>query len=428
MPTYFLNDDVKEIFSTEGDAKSNFFGYYYTNPLDKTSQKLIAHRIDFDGRDVSEKDVAEIGVWDIGSCEFHSLGYTSALNLQQGSMAQWLPGSNDEKVIYNDVKDGKAVSVILDIENGNKKVLPYSIYALSPDGKFALSQNYERLYYCRPGYNYLTVKSEKLNKPVSDDDGIFKIDLETEKVTQLISTEKLVNDFHRPDMDGVDNWLEHIILNPSGTRFAFLHRWMVEGFGHKTRLFTADIDGTNLHMFPDSGFYSHMGWKNDEVFTIWGMEQSKKAKAVNFVNAFGILQKTIGPIYRFVRRNFVKNIDKVALPTYGYLNMWDKSDRVEVLGKGVLTEDGHNTWTRDERYMLTDTYADNEGFRHLLLYDNENNEVTEIGKFYSPYNECGYRCDLHPRFDHSENLVIIDSAHNEGKRQMYVYDISKLKN
>ena len=93
---------------------------------------------------------------------------------------------------------------------------------------------------------------------------------------------------------------------------------------------------------------------------------------------------------------------------------------------GVLTENGHNSWTRDRRYMITDTYNDAAGFRHLLLYDGFENTLTKLGSFYSPYNDTGYRCDLHPRFDRKERYVTIDSAHKIGWRQIYVVDLGSI--
>ena len=78
--------------------------------------------------------------------------------------------------------------------------------------------------------------------------------------------------------------------------------------------------------------------------------------------------------------------------------------------------------------MLTDTYEDAEFRRHLLLYDHDVGEVTEIGRFYSVRETCdtGFRCDLHPRWDHSGGRVCIDSSHRGDERQMYVVDVSEV--
>lgn len=72
--------------------------------------------------------------------------------------------------------------------------------------------------------------------------------------------------------------------------------------------------------------------------------------------------------------------------------------------------------------MLTDSYADKEDYRNLLLYDCNNRKHIVFGRFHSPFNCCGYRADLHPRFSRDEKSVIIDSAHS-GRHQIYVYDL-----
>lgn len=90
--------------------------------------------------------------------------------------------------------------------------------------------------------------------------------------------------------------------------------------------------------------------------------------------------------------------------------------------KGRLSTDGHPSFTSDGRFMLTDTYADRDGNRHLLLYDTRSEKLYELGRFYSPFNNCGYRCDLHPRFSRDEQSVIIDTAHS-GKHQVLMLEI-----
>ena len=76
--------------------------------------------------------------------------------------------------------------------------------------------------------------------------------------------------------------------------------------------------------------------------------------------------------------------------------------------------------------MLTDSYEDAEFDRHLYLYDHEATELIEIGLFHSVPETCqtGWRCDLHPRWGHSGNLVCIDSSHENDERQMYLIDVT----
>jgi len=104
----------------------------------------------------------------------------------------------------------------------------------------------------------------------------------------------------------------------------------------------------------------------------------------------------------------------------------DLTGEREIIGEGVLTQNGHCSYSPDRRWILTDTYPDYRGFRHLLLYNTKKNILVEIGKFFSPPElEGEIRCDLHPRWSKDGKKVCIDSAH-EGSRQMYIIDVTDI--
>ena len=106
----------------------------------------------------------------------------------------------------------------------------------------------------------------------------------------------------------------------------------------------------------------------------------------------------------------------------------DQSDKVELIADGVLTTDGHCSYSPDGRWVLTDSYPDRERMRTLILYRPDDNYRVDIGRFFSPKELDGeIRCDLHPRWSRDGQKVCIDSAH-EGHRQMYVLDVSDIVN
>jgi len=427
-----IDKRVEVVFHTDQDF-SHFFGYYDKSPLNSGGNLMLAHRVSFDGRPVTENDKAEVGYYDLDSGEWYSLGQTRAFNWQQGAMLQWLPPDYASRVIYNDRKADQFVSVIVDVETGQREVIPFPVYAVHPSGTFALAANYERLYFCRPGYNYQGVVKPKWDRPIHEEDGIFRVDLRTGDVELLISTRQVCDMGNLPSgAEQYNHWLEHMMWNPSGSRFAFLHRWDDPPGGHTTRLFTANADGSDIYMFPDTGFYSHMGWRTDDEFTIWTLKPKTMVRRLVSKKELSLLRRIVRPPYRWVRDHLLTEVMQASLRKklggeQAYLQMWDRSDKVEVLGENVLTHNGHNTWSPINRnIMLTDTYADDEQFRHLLLYFKDVDKVVEIGRFYSPFNESVYRCDLHPRWSRRGRQVIIDSAHEGRRRQMYVLDIEQL--
>lgn len=415
---YELSEDASVEFETP-DTQSHFFGYYDKSPFDSSGERLLAHRASFDGRKVKASDSAEVGYFDLDDESFHTLGTTQAFNWQQGSMLQWLPPDYDQRVIYNDREDDGFRSVIVDTETGEETVLSSPIYAIHPSGEFALTVNFERMVFCRSGYSYRGVESEKWDVPLHEDDGIFRVDLDSGETSRILGTREVCEFDWKPEFEERDNWLEHVMWNPSGTRIAFFHRWSDGDGGFTTRLYTADPDGSNLFEFPDTGLYSHMDWRDDERFTVWGIKPSGYQETERFVRDNVFLSTVAKPVYRFLKDRLVGSRMDEVLPERCFIDFRDQSQEFETLPSEVLTHDGHNTWRGDDRWMLTDTYPLEGDNQHLLLYDDQDETAHELGTFYSTAAHSAYKCDLHPRWDRDEERIVVDSAHKD-RRQMVV--------
>ena len=93
----------------------------------------------------------------------------------------------------------------------------------------------------------------------------------------------------------------------------------------------------------------------------------------------------------------------------------DRTDRVEVVGPDVLTQDGHCTYLPfpdRRRWILSDTYPDRDRLQHPHLYDVVRGVKHPLGHFRSPPEYTGeWRCDTHPRFSPDGRSVVIDSPH-----------------
>ena len=78
------------------------------------------------------------------------------------------------------------------------------------------------------------------------------------------------------------------------------------------------------------------------------------------------------------------------------------------------------------RWILKDTYPDQDRLQHVYLYDTQDNKRVPLGDFLSPKEYVGeWRCDTHPRFSPDGKKVVIDSAHASG-RQMHLIDLQPL--
>lgn len=413
---------VRVVFSTPPDH-SHFFGYYYHSPLSADGRHLLAHRVHFEGRNVEASDHAEVGYFDLQDGSWRVLGTTRAINWQQGAMLQWLGPDFQSRAIYNDQEGERFVARVADVASGSRRTLPHAIYAVHPSGRSALGVRFERHYFCR-AYHYEGVRDDRWNVAIHPEDGIVAIDLEAGDARLLLRTADIATFDPTSAMMGASHWLEHLIWNRSGTRFGFLHRYG-NNTSFATRVFTVDADGTRLFSLPGHTDYSftHMGWRDDSTFVNYAVKSQPLAKAyASVVGSTNPLKAVVMWAFRAMKRIIPSDFVDRRREQSGYALVRDREKVEELLSTGLLRRDGHPSWTRDGRYMLTDTYADEAGYRHLLLYDAATDRLHSAGRFFSPFNNCSYRCDLHPRFSHDERWIIIDTAHT-GRHQMLVLDV-----
>ncbi|MGQ9730058.1 MAG: hypothetical protein ACUVX8_02175 [Candidatus Zipacnadales bacterium] len=365
----------------------HFFGYYDKFPWDVTGRYLLALGIDFIDRPPTPEDKARIEMIDLAEDgKSILLDETLAWNWQQGTMLQWLGTAPDRLIIYNAREGDRYVSIVRDVFTGETRQLPRPVYAISRDGRQAVTLNFSRVHRHRPGYGYNGVPDAWETDPHPAEDGIYWMNLTTGENRLIISLEQIVNLGHDDTMDNTSHWFNHLQFNQDGSRFIFLHRWK-NPRGWYTRLFTAAPDGSDIYCLNDHEMTSHFDWRSPTQVLAWARRHD-----------------TGDHYYLFT----------------------DQSERIEMLGEGILTSDGHCSYSPDGRWILTDTYPNKEHLRTLLLYRPEDERRVDIGHFYAPPELAGeIRCDLHPRWNRDGTQVCFDSAH-EGERQMYIIDVSAI--
>lgn len=365
--------------------RHHFFGYYDKFPWNSTGRYIVVLEIDFIDRPNEPEDSATVGLVDLHeNNKWIPLAKTRAWNWQQGSMLHWLPTEPDCMIIHNDREKDRFVSVIRDIHTGETRTLPRPVYAVSKDGKSAVTLNFARVHQTRPGYGYCGLSDPWQDELYPKEDGIYWMDLTTGENRLIISLAQIVDIRHDSSMDNAKHWFNHLLFSPDDTRFIFLHRWKRSDGGRFTRLFTANRDGSEIYCVSDHEMVSHFDWKNPRQILAWARQ---------------------------------KGIDDQ------YFLFTDQTDNKEIVGEGILTCDGHCSYSPDRRWILTDTYPDKERMRTLILYRPSDKRRIDIGKFFAPPELDGeIRCDLHPRWSRDGKKVCIDSVH-EGERQVYVLDV-----
>ena len=424
-----MHKDASLIFNTPKN-QSYFFGYYNYSPINMDGNKMLAHRAFFEGRLPTREDKVEIGYFDLVTGSWEKVSESRAFNWQQGSMLQWLGPDFNARLIFNDFENEQFVARIFDLRDKSIRTIPHAIYGIDPRGEFSITLKFERSYWAR-AYKYACVANEKWNKNIPESDGIFRVELQSGKVERIIDLQHIVELSGKTD--NVPHWLEHIMLNPEGDRFAFYHPYG-SNLNFFTKVLTADIDGGHIWQQPynNGDRYSHLGWKNSAEYTVYTMKENKALTSWKKLEMQNNKTKLLIQFYRALIKPLIPKIVSRSIIRTGnnFSMVHDKYGIINRIDPVVLPRDGHPSFTKNGRFMLTDTYEDKNNFRHLLIYDFLYNKTIKIGKFYSAYNSCGWRADLHPRFSHDEKYIIIDST-TEDHHQIIVLklnnDIDKLK-
>jgi hypothetical protein len=372
--------DLPPVRTITRGPKHHWFGYYDKLEFDPTSRYVLGMEVGFEHRSPKPDDEIAVGMVDLQEGDrWIELGSSTAWCWQQGCMLQWIPGSKT-KVIWNDREKSQYVSRILDVSSGELHTVPHPIYALHPSGKAAIATDFRRLGDVRPGYGYNGIVDPNQRMLAPEDSGIFAVEL----IVSVASVAALGPML--PSMRGAKHWFNHLLFNPDGSRFVFLHRWAA-GPSRETRMITANRDGTGLRVLDANGLTSHFIWRDPTHILAWS-NQPSHGKA----------------FYLFEDRD---------------------AGKIDVVGRGDMTQDGHCTYLPGNEWIVNDSYPDKDRLQHPYLYHVATSRLVLLGHFRSPLEYTGeWRCDTHPRHSPDGRFVVVDSPHNGHGRQLHLIDVS----
>ncbi len=376
--------------------KFHWFGYYDKHAFDPANRFVLSNEVTFEHRSPRADDEIAVGMIDLDDGDrWIELGRSRAWGWQQGCMLQWVPGT-ESTVIWNDREADRFVARILDVKTGDKRTIDRPVYALSPDGRWAIGADFHRIQILRPGYGYAGVDDPYADVGAPEQMGVWRIDLKTGQSKLLISLAQLAD----VPWEGVDiraklNWVNHLLVNPDGSRFVFLHRFRDRsddpkrryGGGFMTRMITANADGSDLFVLDPSGYTSHFIWRDPAHICAWTRPEGRRD---------------------------------------GFYLFKDRTREVTPVGPGKMPHNGHNTYLPgDGTWILNDTYPQGKDrLQQLYLYHVPTDRRIDIGQFHEPAEYKGeWRCDLHPRASRDGRFVTIDSTHGGNGRQVYLVEI-----
>ena len=159
----------------------------------------------------------------------------------------------------------------------------------------------------------------------------------------------------------------------------------MSGGEFKSRLLRYDLTNEKLYVLLDNGHVSHYCWKDQEHLLIYATD-SKSMKGYLILNIFSKITKLVA---------------------------------------GLPDEDGHPSYSYDNKMILTDTYPNKKRKQHLFVYDVNDRQLKLVDKLYSPFKYFNdERCDLHPRWSMDNKYICVDTT-SSGYRGLKLYKITK---
>jgi hypothetical protein len=390
FPTYFKPRAI-----TSGPREHLFASYYAINAWSADGRYAIVLETDVKNRLPTEKDVAVLGVVDAqDNNRFVPLTETRCWNFQEATMAHWWGTAPQTQFIFNDLVDGKFVSVIFDTTAKTRRVVPYPVSAVSADGKWAVSINYARLRLTRPDYGYGGNGQDARSRVTwPTDDGLWLVNLASGDAKLIVTIASVRDRMPQVKDPKALAYFCHTVFSRDGSKIFWLARSVENLSGQQvvgrweTTALTCNRDGSNVRRcFPDGWGGSHFNWLDGDRLMVTAKYKNAAYSHVLF---------TVG-----------------------------KTD-YRRLGGGLLDFDGHGVFSNDGKWMATDTYPDALNERKLMVLRMSDQAVLPLGTYFVPeiYRGTYWRCDLHSRWRPDGRMLAFNSVH-EGSRQVYVIDIA----
>ena len=410
------------IVPVTGGTLSHFCGFHDIRPWSPSGKYLLALETEESERLPGADDKATVGIVDLAqnSQEFIPIAETFAWNWHVGSRQQWL---GDDRIIYNDTRDGQHVAVIRDIGSDSETVINCGVWTISPDRRWGIAPSFARLrqYYDKYGFAGGTAPSLSDHAPA--DDGLYLVDLEAGTTKLLFSIAEIASSRYGdgPEAPRGPFWITHPTFNPDGSGFTFyLRRRLADGYLYSD-FFYADRDGKSVK-FLLNDLVSHYDWLDPSHVVIWTRQNRMLS---NFRQGAVLKNSAIMGLFKGIRKFKRRMGGKFKAGSFRLVNV--HTGEHSSFGGQVLEQDGHNMFSPDRKWMICDTYPSKSSERTLYLFHLESGKRVDVGRLPTTQRllDSPASCDLHPRWNGTGTEVCVDSAQGD-TRQIYVANVEEV--
>lgn len=343
-----------------------FCGYYDHSPFNSKDESIILVQSTRHSawKKPSPRLPVSILVYDwVNRKVLAHLGQTLSWNWQQGARPLWFDFDRVIFNIYDERHDAYRAKIIC-MNTGSSDELPIPIQEIDSKGRvYGLS--YEALAAIRPDYGYRNRSS--MIRPLLDN-GVDQFDFKTGKIKRLVSISTLLDEAAvRHQTRPVKFKLNHIMASPDSRFLVFLFRYFI-GQKRVTDLYYFNLVSDELCLLVANSGVSHSCWWDAETLIT----------TMNGHHGFG----------------------------YYRLSVDGKSEPHLICN----ARDGHPS-KLGNYHLLTDSYPDRYGLRHLMKLNVNDGTFREICASPEPMLFQGEtRCDLHPSLSPSGRWIQFDCA------------------
>lgn len=355
-----------------GDNHASFFGYYDSCPESFDMTYVAYHESHSNWNHLPSKGGFQTNLI-VKEIDTHNvvlkISNIRCGNWQQGLRLTWL---SDRLLAYNDFRDGKLHSIVVDVEKQEEtRKSPYPHQEYLNDGRY-ISIDYRLLNKHDSSYGYGFVDDGLRGY------GLVLVDmnktLDICSITTLRYEKGANKSLNELSSNSADHWVNHVMANEERSRIIFIHRFTSNG-KRLDRLFSYTFSTNSLDIIVDSGMVSHCAWLDNS--------------------------QVVG----FMKLNGQVGFWRICIET-------KKISRLKHLGRN----DGHPSYQNGR--LLYDSYPNRAGMQ-ILAYADLHAKINLLGQFLAkPRWRTEYRCDLHPRWSRDGKSVYFDSTH-EGHRALY---------
>ncbi len=235
--------------------------FYDVCPWSPSGKYLAVTRFPYQGKKPVWGDMAEVCIVDLQEQKIKTVYTTKAWSFQLGANVQW-GHANDRFVYTNDIINGQAVCVRVDLESEEIKAFAGPKYDIAPDDRSVISPNLSNMNIHQYGY---AIPDGPGGKPIPftkadmDKEGLWKTDLEKNEKKLLVSLSQFFA--AAEDDKKYDNsigYLFHSKFNRQNTRILQVFRAQVNNKGRNASLFSMDTDGDHLKQCLNSNHWNQI--------------------------------------------------------------------------------------------------------------------------------------------------------------------------